>query len=68
MFTIATPFPAIGFLVLITYANILRHSKYHDPLQIGLNSVACGSFQGPVAMESEVLTFMMDGPCYGLSC
>ena len=31
-----------------------------DPLQIGLNSVACGSFQGPVAMESEVLTFMMD--------
>ena len=25
-----------------------------------LNSVACGSFQRPAAMESEVLTFMMD--------
>ena len=35
-------------------------STSSDPLQIGLNSVACGSFQGPVAMESEVLTFMMD--------
>ena len=35
-------------------------STLSDPLQIGLNSVACGSFQGPAAMESEVLTFMMD--------
>ena len=35
-------------------------STISDPLQIGLNSVACGSFQGSAAMESEVLTFMMD--------
>ena len=27
-----------------------------DPLQVGLNSVACGSFQGPSAMEPEVRT------------
>jgi len=31
-----------------------------DPLQLALNSVACGSFQGPAALESEVFTFLMD--------
>ena len=31
-----------------------------DPLQVGLNSIACGSFQGPAASESEVLDFLMD--------
>jgi len=31
-----------------------------DLLQLSLNSGACGSFQGQAAMESEILTFMMD--------
>ena len=35
-------------------------STSSDPLDIGLNSVQCGSFQGPAAMDSEVLNFMME--------
>jgi len=31
-----------------------------DPLEIGLNSVVSGNFQGPVGSESEILVFMLD--------
>jgi len=34
-------------------------STLNDPLQIGLNSVESGSFQGPSALEPEVLNYMM---------
>jgi len=31
-----------------------------DPLQLALNPVTCGSFQGPAVLKSEVFTFVMD--------
>lgn len=35
-------------------------SASSDPLHIGLKSLDCGSFQGPSALESEVLDFKME--------
>ena len=35
-------------------------STLGDPLQLGLNSVESRSFQGPSALESEVLNFIME--------
>ena len=46
--------------VSVNYPKCYEPSFSSDPLQLGLNSVACGFIQGPAAMESEILTFMMD--------
>ena len=39
-----------------------------DPLEIGLNSVVSGTFQGPAGSESKILEFMLDHAMACLFC